>query len=446
MESVGDSDFPKKIEIQTQMIEKQREISKGLSDDLFNMSFNIKDADKTTEDYKETQQKLSDALSESDKKVAKLDNTLRDFSETAKEQAKDAIESYVNHLKDKVDDRIESINTEKETFVDAKNTEIEAIEKKIDALDKENEAIDEQIKKTELLDNLAKAKEKVSNVEKEKNARIFQDGKFVWSVNPNDLREAKEELSNVEKDYTEWDRENNLKHQKQTLQDEINAKQELIRTKELWAKTEQDKLKLQLTQLDEITKKSNDNQIISYEQLMTTLEKLGVKAEVELGRVKTVQAALGGMGVNVDSGSSSNNNSSTVPKSETVHNGVDIGEYKGVDSRGNDTRLALMGLDSGGYTGDNVPSSGAVALLHAKERILSPSQTQAFELLVNRLPNITNVFDRVFSGTNPTVPNFNRNTSSTTSTDNSVNIENVTVVANDVTSMLSQLKRNIRSR
>jgi len=52
-------------------------------------------------------------------------------------------------------------------------------------------------------------------------------------------------------------------------------------------------------------------------------------------------------------------------------------------------------FDTGGITGNWGDSSGKLALVHSKERILSQNQTLSFENLVKNLPSITGVLDKL---------------------------------------------------
>jgi hypothetical protein len=154
-----------------------------------------------------------------------------------------------------------------------------------------------------------------------------------------------------------------------------------------------------------------------------------------------LQAQSAGVKVSVPSTVSSSSTSSVKPVGTNVYNGVNIGSYQGTDSKGNDARLALMGMDTGGYTGDNVSDDGALALLHAKERVLSPTQTRAFEDLVyNMIPQMTGI-------RKPDVSGFSGSSSvSSSNVDNSIVVNIDKVVSNDAKSFLDQLKRIVRSK
>ena len=93
-----------------------------------------------------------------------------------------------------------------ETFKKTSNARIEAIQNEIDALKAENEALKEQeriqekllaISEAEL--NLAKAQEKLENVQNEKNTRIFQNGRWEYIADPQNLKNAQDEVENSNK-------------------------------------------------------------------------------------------------------------------------------------------------------------------------------------------------------------------------------------------------------
>ena len=52
-------------------------------------------------------------------------------------------------------------------------------------------------------------------------------------------------------------------------------------------------------------------------------------------------------------------------------------------------------FDTGGITGNWGDSSGKLAMVHSKERILSQNQTLNFEKLVKNLPSITGILDKI---------------------------------------------------
>jgi hypothetical protein len=167
-----------------------------------------------------------------------------------------------------------------------------------------------------------------------------------------------------------------------------------------------------------------------------------------LQKISAIQSRLGGLGITVGSGgggSSPLSNPANMPMNNPSINAANDAALREAGMPTSDVKtINPFGTnDSGGL---NIGKGFMLKNVVEPERVLSPSQTQAFELLVAQLPHMTSVFDKVFSGMTPNIPNFNRGGNSSSATDNSVNIDSVTVVANDVSSMLSQLKRIVRSK
>jgi len=385
----------------------------------------------------ELKNKLKDATSAFDDANKKIE----DLTETISKEAQRAIESYYNYLKEQTRDRIDDIEKEADKFIEARKIEIDSLKEKIDLLERENDIVEEKIRREEYLADIAKAREKLTNAENEKTARVFKDGKFQYMANPTAVREAKEKLADIEKDYNEWERKTNVQHQKQALQDIITSKENEIKVKATWANVEKEKLDDFLKSLDKATKTSADNQIASFDQLKKKIEELGATASAELPKLLNFTNQASKMGVNVGGGSGSiSSGSATTTTTTTASSAANVAILASMGIGSSPSKIRV-GMDTGGYTGDGVPDDGALALLHAKERVLSPTQTRAFEDLVyNIIPQMTGI-------NKPNVGGFGGSSSvSSSNVDNSVVVQNLTIKSDNLPDLVRQLKQLVRSK
>lgn len=89
-------------------------------------------------------------------------------------------------------DAEEALEKQKEDFESAVDYVVKQIDKEIDALQKENNALEDQIKYEELLDNLAKAKQK--------KLFVFKDGRFQYIQDADAISSAQKELDAYERE------------------------------------------------------------------------------------------------------------------------------------------------------------------------------------------------------------------------------------------------------
>lgn len=112
-------------------------------------------------------------------------------------------------------------------------------------------------------------------------------------------------------------------------------------------------------------------------------------------------------------------------------------DYKGF--KGYIPKSKLIGLETGGYTGDNVPKAGGLALLHKKELVLNAKQTE----------HILNAVKLVDSFTNNMKPSNVANNTTNTTTENNLHIENLVSVdkftgtETDIKKLTSEVEKNL---
>jgi len=149
----------------------------------------------------------------------------------------------LKQIKDTVGDIAE---TEVDKQIAASESRIASIQKEIDALDEQNESLEEQRQIQDALNSmnearidLAKAQNKLSNVQSEKNTRIFQNGRWGFIADPQAVKEAEQgvadanqKLIDAKESYHNTIESIDDKHYKKQLQDQIDAekaKQEALK-------------------------------------------------------------------------------------------------------------------------------------------------------------------------------------------------------------------------
>lgn len=122
-----------------------------------------------------------------------LENQLEDL-----QSQQSAYETLFDRIKEAADEQIAALEEQKEA-------EEEYWDEKIEALEKQNEALEDQIQKEELLDNLAKARQK--------QVMVYKDGRFQYLGDIDEVSQAQEALE-------EYEREQALKEQTEALEEE----------------------------------------------------------------------------------------------------------------------------------------------------------------------------------------------------------------------------------
>ena len=114
------------------------------------------------------------------------------LAEDLAEKQKKAAEEAAEAQKEALEKQKEALEQQKEDFESAVNYVVKQIDKEIDALQKENNVLEDQIKYEELLDNLAKAKQK--------KLFVFKDGRFQYIQDVDAISSAQKELDAYERE------------------------------------------------------------------------------------------------------------------------------------------------------------------------------------------------------------------------------------------------------
>ena len=114
------------------------------------------------------------------------------LAEDLAEKQKKAAEEAAKAQKEALEKQKEALEKQKEDFESAVNYVVKQIDKEIDALQKQNNALEDQIKYEELLDNLAKAKQK--------KLFVFKDGRFQYIQDVDAISSAQKELDAYERE------------------------------------------------------------------------------------------------------------------------------------------------------------------------------------------------------------------------------------------------------
>lgn len=114
------------------------------------------------------------------------------LAEDLAEKQKKAAEEAAEAQKEALEKQKEALEQQKEDFESAIDYVVKQIDKEIDALQKENNALEDQIKYEELLDNLAKAKQK--------KLFVFKDGRFQYIQDVDAISSAQKELDAYERE------------------------------------------------------------------------------------------------------------------------------------------------------------------------------------------------------------------------------------------------------
>ena len=137
--------------------------------------------------------KLADDLAEQQKKAAeKAAQAQKEAAEKAAQAQKEALEKQKEDFETAVNYVIKQIDEEIDKLQDLRDQTEQYYDDKIDAVNKANDALEDQIQHEELLNNLAKAKDK--------QLYVFQNGQFQYVQDVEAIASAQAELDAYERD------------------------------------------------------------------------------------------------------------------------------------------------------------------------------------------------------------------------------------------------------
>jgi len=106
------------------------------------------------------------------------------------------------------------------------NKRIESYKAELDALESIKEVEDEITERQERQLALQKAQERLTNAEREKNVRIYQNGEWQWISDPKEIKSAKEDVEKAQQDLLEFEKKMSLKHQREVIEKKIKDEQQ----------------------------------------------------------------------------------------------------------------------------------------------------------------------------------------------------------------------------
>jgi hypothetical protein len=258
-------------------------------------------------DRKDIEKDIADAKQKQVEEAAKL---REEQQNTLKNLIKEQVETEQKIDKETLEDNLKI----RQDIIDSIELENEELENQIDALEEKAELEDEIAKKKEFQLNLQKAQERLDNLKKEKNVRVLTQNGWEWQYDAIAVAEAEQEVTDIKTQYEDYRRELKLKHQRQELQDQINANKKEI-------EAEQDKMD---DLKDAYDNKYKDIELIVETRLAnmnitqtTKLDEMIVTATEKLDKLKELYADMAGLEINIPSSDSSDNNSSSYSRASS---------------------------------------------------------------------------------------------------------------------------------
>ncbi|HOA82153.1 MAG TPA: hypothetical protein PKK61_14000, partial [Defluviitaleaceae bacterium] len=422
-----------------------------------------------------TQRYRNAILDNVDAKEKDIEATKKQIEEE-KNKAKELIDAYRSFITEGIEEEIETLEKAKKAAQEAANAKIEAIQKQIDLLEKQNDALKEQEEREKRLIDLAKQREKVANIEREKNVQIYREGKgWVWESDPKALKQETERLKEMEEEYYQWERDLKYKKQIEDLRNQIEYIKETLKNEESAYDRRIDQLREFINNYNKEWKRQQ-YQITSYEQLLNELSKFEVKIYADrldaLNKfINDYNNLMSKLEPLPNTSSLSTNNITTSPStnSNTITNTdytkssyvqiwhpikqqfkTVVGDLvKQYESQGWTTQLptdeelqkiikSLKGYDTGGvveYTG--------LAKVHgrpnAPEIVLNTEQAKNLFNFIKGLPQTAkNLFSNV-RNLQANIPNLSKNNEIIKKTENHYHFENLNIQANDPNEMFRKL-------
>ena len=245
---------------------------------------NILDLNKTNQDASNQWWNLEKTIKDANSEIENVSKSIREFEEEQKKAAQDLVSSYFNHITASVNEQIEALEDLKKQAKNTAEAKIELIQKEIDALEETNDLLKEQEERQKRLDDLAKQRRLLSNIRQERNVRMLVDGEWQWVADPRKLRDETEKLQEMEEDYYKWEEDIAHKHQIQQLKDQIKTIQDNLYAKEKGYDRDIELLKTYLKDQERLIDFSTEEQITSWDMLISKLEDLGINYEEHLGK------------------------------------------------------------------------------------------------------------------------------------------------------------------
>jgi TP901 family phage tail tape measure protein len=262
------------------------------------------------------------------------------------------------------------------------NSQIDALQKKIDAEQKIIDQLKEQYDKEkalakieELRLDIVKKREELANINKERNVRLYnpETGRFEWVADPREVQRAEEELSDLQKKYNEARRDYQRDMEIKKHQDLIKSYNEQI-----------DALREYLSTLEDLTKKSVDEQLAEWKRLQGGGGPTGGKTSSSTStgnqaKINKLQEELRTLWLRYNELKNSGQTARTAAYNDYTRKREEIIRLGGVPQ-----------YEKGG----KIPNTG-LAMLHAGEIVLNKPTAQLYEnVLMPFVHNLANLFKR----------------------------------------------------
>lgn len=383
-----------------------------------------------------------------------------------------------------------AISAMKEVYEKQKEHALDAIEKERTAyqkmIDEKLKLLDEQAEKEDFLRNQGDKQESMSEIQDKIDLLMLDDSQFAKAERAKLLKELEE----MEKEYQLFMRDHEREQRKKALEEDMEDKNNELDKKEeettkyfdniladerRWADMQKDIMngvtnayveelakmeKWSKTHLKSIGDSIGKNLLDTIREASTMLEDIvavtsdGKLANQNKKDEKTVEweqyykneAKRKTMtDLNLRTGAGHNNESiMVIPKGKSVdYQGVKKNGWAQVRYNGKTGYVNanyLTKFKSGGYTGDNVPSEGALAILHKKEQVLNEGDTtNLFKTidLMNKLHSKLKIFK---------TPTLNKEDKKPTVIDRLIHIDNFNGTQKEVDSLSNKLVSALSKR
>ncbi len=219
--------------------------------------------------------------------ILKLNKSIKDIDVQVQGYLTDTFGEFYNFLFHNIEKEIELLEESKKAAQEAAKEKIKGYEEEIARLTEKNDKQKEEEDRTKRLLDLAKQRDKLNNVQSERNVKMLQaDGSFGWVADPRKVREETEKLQDLQDGYYSWEEDIRQKKEIQTLRDQISA----INTE---LKNEEEKYDNQIKSLNKFIKDqkdllsgANNFQIKNANDLKKALE--GIDSELYAGRLEAL--------------------------------------------------------------------------------------------------------------------------------------------------------------
>lgn len=281
---------------------------------------------------------------------------------------------------------------------------------------------------------LAKAEQNLANVQSQKTTRMFTGSKFEWVVDPKALEDAMDQVASAQTEIAKaqmtYDQEaliQGLEQQKGAAQTQLDA---------ITSKWEELSKALE-TPVADITDALNDIALYGIPKLKDIVTQLGEQMGLS---VLTQDQAVAKMKAN----SAQWGSASSTKQQELANENLAIGTTMGWHRDNN----GIWYLPSGQRAYDDGGIAEGIGVLPKNtlkpERVLSPQQTKSFDKLVETIASNDNLsFNKISRNNILPLSTSKGNISSET---NSMVVNIGTVVAQNASSFINELKRMTRSR